>query len=200
MCWPRRPDERAADTAPLVAVLDSIGSRRLLPELREPADTMVRAYLARNGNYRADALLRAAFRAANDAAAGTDWLIDLSRAAPNQVDTLAAIATAAWLPDLQRDRVYERIVAVSEETVAREHGAAQAAAQAQLDSWRVLRIRSLVDTKQTVRAERAAARAARSDAPRARRRGDAARDAHRGGRRARSTRCSIAMRARRAGR
>ena len=142
----------AVDTAPLVAALDSIGSRRLLPELREPADAMVRAYLARNGNYRADALLRAAFRATNDAAAGTDWLIDLGRAAPNQIDTLAAIAAAAWLPDLQRDRVYERVVAVSEETVAREHGAAQAASQAQLDRWRLLRIRSLVDTTQTVRA------------------------------------------------
>ena len=124
----------AVDTAPLVAALDSIGSRKLLPELRDPADKMVRAYIARNGNYRADALLRAAFRAPNDAAAGADWLIDLSRAAPNQIVMLAAIAKAAWLPDLQRDRVYERIVAVSEETVAREHGAAQAAAQAQLDA------------------------------------------------------------------
>ena len=67
----------AVDTAPLVAVLDAIASRRLLPELRDPADKMLRAYIARNGNYRADALLRAAFRAANDAASGADWVIDL---------------------------------------------------------------------------------------------------------------------------
>jgi tetratricopeptide (TPR) repeat protein len=145
--------ERAPDTAPLVAALDSIGSRKLLPGLRGPADRMVRAYIARNGNYRADALLRATFRAANDPAAGTDWLIDLARAAPNQADTLAAIARAAWLPDLQRDRVHERIVAISEEAVARVHGAAQVAAQAELDNWRVRRIRSLVDTKQTLRAD-----------------------------------------------
>jgi tetratricopeptide (TPR) repeat protein len=79
-------------------------------------------------------------------------LIDLSRAAPNQVDTLAGIARAAWLPSLQRDRFYERIVAVSEEAVARQHGAAQASAQAQLDNWRVQRIRSLIDTRQTARA------------------------------------------------
>jgi tetratricopeptide (TPR) repeat protein len=142
----------AVDTAPLVAALDAIGSRKLLPELREPVDRMVRAYIARNGNYRADALLRSAFRAAGDPAAGGDWLIDVGRSAPNQIDTLAAIARAAWLPDPQRDRVYERIVAVSEEAVAREHGAAQAAAQAQLDGWRLSRIRSLVDTKQTARA------------------------------------------------
>ena len=148
------PAGRAAvDTAPLVAVLDAIASRRLLPELRDPADKMLRAYIARNGNYRADALLRAAFRAANDAASGADWVIDLSRAAPNQVVMLAAIAKAVWLPNLQRDRVYERIVAVSEETVAREHGAAQVPAQAQLDSWRLLRIRSLVETKQAMRAD-----------------------------------------------
>jgi Flp pilus assembly protein TadD len=141
------------DTAPLVAALEAIGSRRLLPELRDPADKMVRAYIARNGDYRADALMRAAFRAPNAAAAGTDWLIDLGHASPNQVDTLASIAKAIWLPDAQRDRVYERIVAVSEETVARERGAALSEAQARLDSWRLLRIRSLVDTKQTIRAD-----------------------------------------------
>jgi tetratricopeptide (TPR) repeat protein len=143
----------APDTAPLVAALESIGARKLLPALRESADQMVRASIASNGTYRADALLRAAFVAANDAASGTDWLIDLARAAPNPVDTLAAIARSTWLPAVHRDRVYERLVAVSEEAVAREHGAAQSAAQAQLDSWRLARIQSLVDTKQTVRAE-----------------------------------------------
>ncbi len=140
------------DTTPLVAVLDSLGSRKLLPELREPADKMVRGYVARNGTYRADALLRAAFRAAGDAVAGTDWLLDLGRAAPNPIDTLATIASASWLPDLQRDRVYERIVTASEDSFARQHGDAQLEAQAQLERWRVQRIRSLVDTKQATRA------------------------------------------------
>ena len=140
------------DTAPLVAVLDSLGSRKLLPELREPADKMVRGYVARNGTYRADALLRAAFRAAGDSVAGTDWLLDLGRAAPNPIDMLATIASASWLPDLQRDRVYERIVTASEESFARQHGDAQLEARAQLERWRVQRIRSLVDTKQAPRA------------------------------------------------
>ena len=143
----------AIDTDPLVAVLDSIRVRKLLPELRESADKMVRAYITRNGNYRADALLRAAFLASNDAASGTEWLIDLARVAPNQVDTLAAIVRAAWLPGAYRDRFYERIVTVGEEAVAREHGAAQLAEQGQLHRWRVARIRSLVETKQTARAE-----------------------------------------------
>src|SRR5439155_4035139 len=70
----------------------------------------------------------------------------------NQVEMLAAIAGALWLPDLQRDRVFERIVAVGEELAAREHGAAQPDAQARLDRWRIQRIRSLVDTKQAMRA------------------------------------------------
>jgi Flp pilus assembly protein TadD len=159
----------AVDTAPLVAALDAIGSRKVLPQLREPAERMTRAYIARNGTYRADALLRSAFRAAGDAAAGAEWLIDIGGSAPNPIDTLATIARAAWLPDLQRDRVYARIVAVSEEAVAREHGAAQAAAQGQLDSWRLSRIRSLVDTAQTARADELlralpeAARAAHED-------------------------------------
>jgi tetratricopeptide (TPR) repeat protein len=141
------------DPALFVATIDSVASRKLLPELREPADAMVRAYLTRNGAFRADGMLRAVFRAAGDAAAGTDWLIDLGRAAPSQAALLTAVARAPWLPDLQRDRVYERIVAVGEEAVAREHGAAQAAAQAALDRWRVQRIQSLVDTRQFARAD-----------------------------------------------
>jgi tetratricopeptide (TPR) repeat protein len=141
------------ETAPLIAAFDAIGSRKLLPGLREPADKAVRAYVTRNGTYRADPLFRAVFRAPGDAASGTDWLIDLGRVAPNQVAMLAAVANASWLPDLQRDRVYDRIVAVSEESVAQAHGAAQSAAQAQLDRWRIQRIRSLIDTKQVVRAD-----------------------------------------------
>jgi tetratricopeptide (TPR) repeat protein len=142
------------DPALFVATLDSVASRKLLPELREPADAMVRAYITRNGAFRADGMLRAAFRAAGDAAAATDWLIDLGRAAPNQAAMLTAVARAPWLPDLQRDRVYERIVVLGEEAVAREHGAAQAAAQAALDRWRVQRIQSLADTRQMARADR----------------------------------------------
>src|SRR5438309_1610402 len=57
---------------------------------------------------------------------------------------------AAWLPDGQRDRHYERIVSAAEESVAREYGAARAAAQASLDRWRVRRIQSLVDTRQVM--------------------------------------------------
>jgi cellulose synthase operon protein C len=143
----------AVDTGALVAVLQSIGTRKLLAELRDPADKMVRAYIARNGTYRADALLRAAFAASTDAADGVNWLIDLARAAPNQVDALAGIARAPWLPNLHRDRVYERMIAVSEEAVTRAHGAAQDAAQAQLDTWQLARIRSLVEVKQPARAE-----------------------------------------------
>jgi len=141
------------DPALFVAALDSVASHKLLPELREPADAMARAYITRNGAFRVDGLLRAVFRAAGDAAAGADWLIDLGRAAPNQTTMLTAVARAPWLPDLQRDRVYERIVALGEEAVAREHGAAQAAAQAALDRWRVQRIQSLVDTRQMARAD-----------------------------------------------
>jgi tetratricopeptide (TPR) repeat protein/predicted Zn-dependent protease len=141
------------ETAPFVTVLDALGSRKLLPELREPADAMARAYIGRNGAYGADTLFAAAFRAAGDAASGTDWLVDLAGAAPNPIDALGAIAKASWLPDLQRDRVYERIITLSDAAVARQFGAAQSAAQAQLERWRVERLRSLVDTKQAARAE-----------------------------------------------
>jgi len=143
----------APDAAALAVAVEAIGSRKLLPELREPADKMLRAYVARNGAYRGDALMRSVVRAAESADAGVDWLIDLSRAAPAPEQMLAAIAKASWLPDVQRDRVYERLLAVAGEAVAREHGEAQQAAQARLDGWRMLRLQSLVDAKQMARAD-----------------------------------------------
>ena len=142
----------ADETAPRIAALDAIGSRALLAELKEPADRMVRAYVARNGAYRSEALLRAAFRSAGDTRAGTSWLIDLMRAAPNQLEALAAVAAAAWLPNAERDRVFERIVAVADEAVAGSFGAAQSAARDERDRFTVQRIRSLIETKQTMRA------------------------------------------------
>jgi Flp pilus assembly protein TadD len=140
----------SVDAAPLAAALDTIGTRKLWPELREPADKMLRAYIARNGTYRAGGLFRAAFRAAGSPVSGTDWLVDLARDAPNQIEMLGAVASAPWLPDTQRDRIYERIVSAAEESVTQQYGAAQAAAQASLDRWRVGRIRSLVDTRQVM--------------------------------------------------
>lgn len=142
----------AGETEPLEAVLESIAVRKLLPELREPADKMVRAYVARNGTYRAEGLLRAAFLAANDPTAGIEWLLDLARAAPSEAETLATIARAAWLPDGLRDRVYERIVAITAEAVAREYGVAREAKEGELGTLRLERIRSLIDTKQAARA------------------------------------------------
>jgi tetratricopeptide (TPR) repeat protein len=142
-----------AEVAPLVAVFDTLNSRKLVPTLREPLDTMARGYVSRNGTYGADPLFRAVFRASADAPSGTDWLIDLGRAAPNPIDALASIARASWLPDPQRDRVYERIIALSEDAVAKQFGAAQVTAQGQLDGWRVQRVRSLVNTKQAARAD-----------------------------------------------
>src|SRR5258708_8565219 len=84
----------AVDTTPLVAALDAIGSRRLLSEMREPADRMVRAYVVRNGTYRADLLLRAVFRAAGGGVSGTGWLPDLGPPPPNQIDAPPAMANA----------------------------------------------------------------------------------------------------------
>ena len=52
---------------------------------------------------------RAAFRAVADSDAGTAWLTDLMRAAPNQLQALHAVARARWMPDTLRDRVFARM-------------------------------------------------------------------------------------------
>ncbi len=131
--------------------LQNIGARKLLPQVRQEADSVLRTYIRRNGSYRVEPLLRAAYEAAADPAAGVAWLIDLIRAAPQPLWLYAGIVDAKWLPDAEREPLYRRIL----DTAAAE--AAQATAdyhyrQDELLRWRIRWIGYLVDTKQADRA------------------------------------------------
>lgn len=133
--------------------LNHIGRRKLLPQMREPADRLLRDYVQRNGSYRVAPMLRAAFNASGDPAAGVAWILDLANAAQSPEGFLGEMVNAKWLPDAQRDLIYRRILELSEKSVADAHGAEVANQKSLLRNWQIQYLSYLVRTRQTERAQ-----------------------------------------------
>lgn len=145
------------------ATLENIGQRGLLPTVRQPADRLLRVYVRRNGSYRVQPLLRGALAAAADPAAGVEWILDLSKAAPDQLGFLSELITARWMPESDKEPVYQHILALAEQQFAQAYGPARYSAEGTLRNWRLQWITYLLDTKQIERAQEALAAMSEQD-------------------------------------
>jgi predicted Zn-dependent protease len=129
-------------------ICDHLQTRRLFAPLKADADTLLRAYLRRNGNYRSNGPLHSAYLAAADPAAATPWLLDLTSVAPDPTLVLADLADAPWIPFTQRAPIYQRILENKTNAVSRAEGLQKESAQDDLRSWQVLWVKYLIQTKQ----------------------------------------------------
>jgi tetratricopeptide (TPR) repeat protein len=139
----------------LRAALENIGERKLLPQLREDADRVVRAYIRRNGSYRTVPILRGALAAAGDPAQGADWLVDLSGAAQSPIDFLSELVTARWFPEGQKGPIYQKILALAQDQVTKTFGAEHSTALGTLHKWQLGWIEFLLDNHRTADAQNA---------------------------------------------
>ena len=89
-------------------ITEHLSSRKLVARLRPDLEIVLRNYLAHNGNYRSDELLKAAFLASASHNEGVEWILSLSNAAANPAGVLAEIDSAAWLPAENREPVLLR--------------------------------------------------------------------------------------------
>jgi predicted Zn-dependent protease len=126
---------------------DQLAARRLFADFKPDADSIIRTYLRRNGNYRSNAILHSAYAAAGDPAA-TSWIIDLTSAAHDPTSILADIADASWITLAQRAPIYQRILESKQTTSARLTGLDRQYADQELASWQVRWIQYLIRTKQ----------------------------------------------------
>ena len=133
----------------LQAALEHIGERKLFPRLRDDAERVVRAYVRRNGSYRAGPLLRGALAAAGDPAAGANWLLDLSRSAQSPITFLSELVRAPWFPDGQKETVYQKILALAQDQAVKTSGAEHSTALETLRAWQVNWVRFLLDHHRT---------------------------------------------------
>ena len=127
---------------------DHVRARGLFSETKPEIDQLLRAYLHRNGNYRSNALLHAAFITQKDPAAATAWLLDLSSAAPDPSIVLADLVDMPWIPLANRAPIYQRILEGKQIAPAKVEGLEQENARTTLWQWQLRWLRYLVDTKQ----------------------------------------------------
>jgi tetratricopeptide (TPR) repeat protein len=139
----------------LEATLEHIGERKVFPRMRDDAERVVRTYVRRNGSYRAGPILRGALTAAGDPAEGANWLLDLSRAAQSPIAFLSEIVRARWFPESQKEPVYLKILALTQDQAAKTFGAEHSTALETLHDWQLEWITFLLDRRRTDEARNA---------------------------------------------
>jgi predicted Zn-dependent protease len=127
---------------------EHVRARRLFPAVRPEVDTLLRAYLRRNGNYRSNAPLRSAFVAVGDPAAASAWMMDLASAAPHPIAVLGDIVNATWIPLPQRGPIYRRILDAKQSALDNAQGLEKEGALEELHSWQIRWAKYLIATKQ----------------------------------------------------
>ena len=131
---------------------DHIRTRRIFAEVKPDVDTLLRAYLHLNGNYRSNAPLQSAFLAAGDPATAVTWLVDLSTAAPDPTQILSDVAFAPWIPVAQRGPIYQNILEAKQKALAKAEGLEREGAQEELIRWQLHWANYLIQTKQFAQA------------------------------------------------
>jgi tetratricopeptide (TPR) repeat protein len=133
-------------------ILDHLGSRHALPELRPQADAVLRDYVRHNGVYQVDDLLSSAFLATGDAQSGTAWMLELAAVAPDPTAFLRKLAQVGWIPLSAREPIYLQLLERLQEHVRSADGLAKGYAENDLAEWQLRWARYLVRTKQYERA------------------------------------------------
>ena len=82
-----------------------IKQHALFPQLQPAMNELLSSYLARNGTYRSNELLQAAFGSAPDETSGVNWLLALSGVAPDPAQLLQDLDEATWLSEGARQHL-----------------------------------------------------------------------------------------------
>ena len=90
------------------AIAGDCHQRGLIDQLRPQMDAVLRAYIAKNGEYRSVELLRSAFLASASPSDGVDWILSLSGTARYPETLLSQLDGERWLPREQLGRILRR--------------------------------------------------------------------------------------------
>ncbi len=136
---------------------DDLRTRHLFAEMEPEADSIVRAYLKRNGTWRANAVLHAVFIAKKDPASATTWLLSVSSESADPTAVLGDVANVSWIPMPQRALIYQKILELKQAALAQHEGLDRQGADQDLGSWQQRWISYLINEKQYSAAETAVA-------------------------------------------
>jgi Tfp pilus assembly protein PilF/TolA-binding protein len=134
------------------AICNHLAARRAFADLKPDIDSLLRAYLRRNGNYRSNVPLRSAYVALRNPAAASAWLIDLASAAPDPTSVLADVVDAAWIPLPQRAPIYQQILEAKQTALDKSEGFERDSALASLRDWQIRWASYLIKAEQFAKA------------------------------------------------
>jgi hypothetical protein len=135
------------------AIARHLGERKLAAELRPEMDAVLRDYIRRTGAYNAMPLLKPAYGSLGDPATATSWILDLASAADDPMSFLTAFVDANWIPLVQREPIYRRILEIQQAEVDKHELADKEGAQLVQRLWQVRWLQYLLETKQFDRAK-----------------------------------------------
>lgn len=127
--------------------LRHIGQAKQLPGLRDDVEKLLRTYIRRNGSFQIDGILEAVLTASGDPAAGANWIARLSLSAADPAQFLGAVVEQPWIPDAERDILYQQTVDNAAARVAESFGEQRSNAQTQLQMWEIRRATFLMDQR-----------------------------------------------------
>ncbi|MBZ5569275.1 MAG: hypothetical protein LAN64_15665 [Acidobacteriia bacterium] len=134
------------------SVMEHFRTRRVFGDYRRGVDALLRAYIRKNGTWRNTALMRDAYRALGDDAAGVAWLLDLASVAPYPTAMVAEFADNRWIPKARKEPIYRRMLQYKQDALSRTQGMERDYALQDYQSWRRRWIGYLLDTGQFDRA------------------------------------------------
>lgn len=115
--------------------------------VREPVDAMLRVYIARNGSYRVEQLVEAAYKANKQSA---DWLLGMASAAHDPQEVLEAVLSSGeaengtgWIEHDQISAILARLVEMAEKKVQETPGTDESDLITLRQRW----VNALVDEK-----------------------------------------------------
>jgi hypothetical protein len=132
-----------------------LGEKKLGVTFKPEMDNVVRSYIAKNDDYQSDALLQAAYLSLGDPQQGMVWVIDLAMAAPDPANAVSQLRSAAWIPEEQQLRLFEKEVELARRPLTAEQRQSGATDRSHADELAEAQIRLmgyLVNNRQFVQA------------------------------------------------
>src|SRR5260370_37110983 len=109
-------------------------------------------YVKRTGEYRLLQLLRSTLTAENDRTRAVAWILQLNSNTSDRGQFLENMVNSGLVPLKQREPIYERILELHKQEVAKSEGYEKEYAQSSVQQWQITWLEYLLKTKQFDRA------------------------------------------------
>jgi Tfp pilus assembly protein PilF len=130
------------------ATVNNLASHKLLAQFQPDVNAILHYYVKRNGNYRVDPLLRAALSHAENPAAASALVLELSADAPEKLSFLRSFLTSHLDYKLDQEPIYHRALELAQEAAQKAEGVSRDYAEQEFEGLQVQWLQYLLDSKQ----------------------------------------------------